>query len=69
MVYFLQKKHLLEGLGKEHFVALHGRLVFAMLVYFMAIWYFSGHFGNFFILVCCTKKNLAYLVCIWFSVM
>jgi uncharacterized membrane protein (GlpM family) len=41
----------------------------AMLVYFMAIWYFSGHFGNFFILVCCIKKNLAYLVCIWFSVM
>jgi hypothetical protein len=38
MVYFLQKKHLLEGLGKEHFVALHGRLVF-----YRYVGVFHGH--------------------------
>jgi hypothetical protein len=38
-------------------------LFFAVLVYFMAIWYVCCHFGTFFtILVFCTKKNLASLV-------
>jgi hypothetical protein len=31
------------------------------LVYFVAIWYILWSFGRFFVLVCCTKKNLATL--------
>jgi hypothetical protein len=34
------------------------------LVYFMAIWYYMWSFGLFSpVLVCCTKKNLASLLC------
>jgi hypothetical protein len=38
-------------------------IVIPILVYFMEIRYFHCHFGTFFpILVCCTKKNLATLL-------
>jgi hypothetical protein len=49
----------LEGLAIEDIVTFDGHLV-----YFMAVWYSLWPFGTIFpVLVCCTMKNLATLVC------
>jgi hypothetical protein len=55
----------LEGLAMEDFGILRAILsiIYAKMVYFMAIWYILCSFGIFFpVLVCCAEKNLATLL-------
>jgi hypothetical protein len=63
MVNFHTKKAnlgLWDGKNLVYFVAI--RFCIAILVYFVGIRYFCGHFGIILpVLVCCTKKNLATL--------